>query len=223
MKETTPIDTFRHVGLRQKMCANLQKNGITDQRVLNAMQSVPRHWFIDTMLDNQAYQDRAINIDCDQTISRPSTVAKQSQLLDTAEGMQVLEIGTGSGYQAAVLYRMGLKVFSIERQKQLFEQTRRRLNDWGFRVKCFLGDGYQGLTEGDYGLFDRIIITCGASEVPHTLMGQLKIGGRMVIPVGNEGQQMLRITKHGDEQEQWEIEEFGQYNFVPMLKGRNFN
>ncbi len=209
-------DTFKHKGLRRQMVEALRHKGITDEAVLKAMDEVPRHWFLDSALDALAYEDRALKIGCDQTISHPSTVAMQSQLLDLRSGMKVLEIGTGSGYQTAVLCRMGAKVFTIERQKGLYEQTRRLLADAGFRAQCFLGDGYQGLN----GSYDRIIVTCGAPEIPAALMAQLKVGGIMVIPLGEEEQEMLRITKEGDASGEWRVEKFGTYSFVPMLNGK---
>lgn len=209
-------DTFKHKGLRQQMVDALRRKGITDEAVLAAMAEVPRHWFLDSALDTLAYEDRALKIGCDQTISHPSTVAMQSQLLDLRRGMKVLEIGTGSGYQTAVLCRMGAKVFTIERQKGLFEQTRKLLAEAGYRAQCFLGDGYQGLT----GSYDRIIVTCGAPEIPAALMAQLKVGGIMVIPLGEEEQEMLRITKEGDASDEWKVEKFGTYSFVPMLNGK---
>ncbi|MBQ8704125.1 MAG: protein-L-isoaspartate(D-aspartate) O-methyltransferase [Bacteroidales bacterium] len=209
-------DSFRHKGLRQQMVDGLRAKGINDEAVLKAMNEVPRHWFLDSALDALAYEDRALKIGCEQTISHPSTVAMQSQLLDLQRGMKVLEIGTGSGYQTAVLCRMGAKVFTIERQKGLFEQTRKLLADEGFRAQCFLGDGYQGLN----GSYDRIIVTCGAPEIPAALMAQLKVGGIMVIPLGDGEQEMLRITKRGDSREEWQIEKFGTYSFVPMLNGK---
>ena len=209
-------DTFKHKGLRQQMVDNLRRHGISDETVLKAMAEVPRHWFLDSALDSLAYEDRALKIGCDQTISHPSTVAMQSQLLDVKPGMKVLEIGTGSGYQTAVLCRMGATVFTIERQKGLFEQTRKLLAEHGFRAKCFLGDGYQGLP----GEYHRIIVTCGAPEIPAALMSQLKTGGIMVIPLGEKEQEMLRITKHGDSPDQWQTEKYGTYSFVPMLDGR---
>lgn len=209
-------DTFKHKGLRQQMVDNLRRKGITDEAVLKAMSEVPRHFFLDSALDSLAYEDRALKIGCDQTISHPSTVAMQSQLLALQRGMKVLEIGTGSGYQTAVLCRMGGKVFTIERQKGLFEQTRKLLAEEGFRAQCFLGDGYQGLT----GSYDRIIVTCGAPEIPMALMAQLKVGGIMVIPLGEDEQEMLRITKQGENREEWLIEKFGTYSFVPMLNGK---
>ncbi|MGX8712411.1 MAG: protein-L-isoaspartate(D-aspartate) O-methyltransferase [bacterium] len=217
----TRQDTYKHKGLRKQMVDTLRRKGITDEAVLKAMNEVPRHWFLDSALDTFAYEDRALKIGCGQTISHPSTVAMQSQLLDLQYGMKVLEIGTGSGYQTAVLCRMGAKVFTVERQKGLFDKTRALLAELGFRARCFLGDGYQGLTEVNYGPYDRIIVTCGAPEVPAALMAQLKTGGLMVIPLGDEEQEMLRIVKHGESRDEWEVEKFGTYSFVPMLGGRN--
>lgn len=214
------IDNFKHKGLRQQMVDALRQQGITDEVVLQAMNDVPRHWFIDSALDSHAYEDRALKIDCGQTISHPSTVAMQSQLLALQSGMKVLEIGTGSGYQTAILCRMGAKVFTIERQKGLFAQTRRLLGELHYNARCFLGDGYLGLAEVNYGPYDRILVTCGAPEVPEALMAQLKVGGIMVIPKGEEEQEMLRITKQGVGNGEWTVEKFGTYSFVPMLNGR---
>ena len=214
-------DTFKHKGLRQQMVDTLRANGISEEAVLKAMNEVPRHFFIDSALDSHAYEDRALKIGCEQTISHPSTVAMQSQLLALQPGMKVLEIGTGSGYQTAVLCRMGAKVFTVERQKGLFDQTRKLLSTLRYNARCFLGDGYQGLAEVNYGPYDRIIVTCGAPEVPEALMAQLKVGGIMVIPLGDEEQEMLRITKEGAESGEWKVEKFGTYSFVPMLNGKN--
>lgn len=213
-------DTFKHKGLRQKMIDTLRANGISDEAVLKAMNEVPRHFFLDSALDSHAYEDRALKIGCEQTISHPSTVAMQSQLLALQPGMKVLEIGTGSGYQTAVLCRLGAKVFTVERQKGLFDKTRTLLRDLRYNARCFLGDGYQGLAEVNYGPYDRIIVTCGAPEVPEALMAQLKVGGIMVIPLGDGEQEMLRITKLGESREEWQIEKFGTYSFVPMLNGK---
>ena len=210
------VDTFKHKGLRQQMVDTLRRNGISDEAVLHAMNEVPRHFFLDSALDSLAYEDRALKIGCDQTISHPSTVAMQSQLLNVKPAMKVLEIGTGSGYQTAILCRLGAKVFTIERQKGLFDQTSKLLKALGYRVQCFLGDGYQGLS----GSYDRIIVTCGAPEIPEALMGQLKTGGIMVIPLGEEEQEMLRITKQGETSGEWKVEKFGTYSFVPMLNGK---
>lgn len=217
----TRQDTFKHKGLRQQMVEQLRQKGITDEAVLKAMAEVPRHWFLDSALDSYAYEDRALKIGCEQTISHPSTVAMQSQLLGVKPGIKVLEIGTGSGYQTAILCKMGAKVFTVERQKGLFDKTRLLLDELRFRAKCFLGDGYQGLQEVNYGPFDRIIVTCGAPEIPAALMAQLKPAGIMVIPLGEEEQEMLRITKEGEAREEWKVEKFGTYSFVPMLDGRN--
>ena len=179
------------------------------------MEKVPRHWFMDSALVEHAYDDQALPILCDQTISQPSTVAFQTQLLGVKPGMKVLEIGTGSGYQTSILCELGAKVFTIERQKGLFDKTKSLLWSLRYTAKCFLGDGYKGLTEVDYAPFDRVIITCGAPYIPQPLMDQLKPDGIMVIPVGNEQQEMLRVTKRQGEEPL--IEHFGNCRFVPML------
>lgn len=201
------------------MCATLRQRGITDSTVLAAIERVPRHWFMAKCPDTVAYSDEALPILCDQTISRPSTVAFQTQLLDLQRGLKVLEIGTGSGYQTAILCEMGVTVYTIERQKGLFDKTKRLLYDLRYNARCYLGDGYQGLTEVDYGPFDRIIITCGAPHIPPALLAQLKVGGLMVIPVGLDSQEMLRIRKTDSEPI---IERFGNFKFVPMLANRQF-
>lgn len=198
------------------MVAALQKKGITDKAVLEAMNTVPRHLFIGTALESRAYDDVALMIDCEQTISHPSTVAMQTQLLDVHPRMKVLEIGTGSGYQTAVLSTLGATVFTIERQKDLYNKTSQLLRELGYRAQCFYGDGFQGLP----GEYHRIIVTCGAPEVPEALMRQLKVGGIMVIPLGDGEQEMLRITKHGEDRSEWQTERFGTYSFVPMLNGK---
>lgn len=213
-------DTYMHQGLRRRMVDGLHERGISDSEVLRAMSEVPRHFFLDIGLDQVAYDEAPVKIGCEQTISRPSTVAMQSQLLQVRRGMKVLEIGTGSGYQTAVLCRLGAKVFTIERQKGLFDRTKPLLQRLGYSARCFLGDGYQGLTEVNYGPFDRVLITCGAPNIPAALMAQLKVGGIMVIPVGEVDQEMLRITKEGENEENWKIERFGIFNFVPMLEGK---
>jgi protein-L-isoaspartate(D-aspartate) O-methyltransferase len=175
---------------------------------------------MDSALDSSAYLDKAFPIGCEQTISHPSTVAMQSQLLDVEPDMKVLEIGTGSGYQTAVLCRLGARVFTVERQKGLFDRTKPLLQQLGYNARCFLGDGYKGLTEVNYGPYDRVLITCGAPTIPEALMAQLKPGGIMVIPVGEVDQEMLRITKEGPTEKEWKIERFGIFNFVPMLEGK---
>lgn len=208
-------DTFKHQGWRKEMVENLRAKGIGDRRVLKAMGEVPRHLFLETMLDYMAYEDRALPISCGQTISQPSTVAFQSELLDAEPEMKVLEVGTGSGYQTAVLCAMNLKVYTIERQKGLFDVSKERLRQLGYRPKCFLGDGYKGLPE--FGPFDRILVTCGAPKVPPQLIGQLKTGGVMVVPVGDESQEMLRLVKTGDAAGDLLQQRYGDCNFVPML------
>lgn len=210
-------DNYRHKGLRKQMVDALRAKGITDEAVLAAINEVPRHVFLDSSFVELAYQDQAFPIGSGQTISQPSTVAFQTQLLGIEKGMKVLEIGTGSGYQACVLAAMGAKVFSIERQRNLFFKTKEILEQLPFRVKVFLGDGYEGLPT--YQPFDRVIITAGAPCIPEKLIEQLKPGGIMVIPMDNaegDGQTMVKITKMEDGS--LKKEEFGDFKFVPMLK-----
>ena len=202
------------------MVEMLQSKGIADSKVLQAMDTVPRHLFLDTVLDHIAYEDNALPIRCGQTISQPSTVAFQSSLLDAEPEMKVLEVGTGSGYQTAILCSMGMRVFTIERQKELFDITKRRLENLKYRAKCFLGDGYKGLPE--YAPFDRVIITCGASKIPEAVFAQLKVGGVMVIPVGEGRQEMMRIVKTGEDQKDMIVQRYGDCKFVPMLSNLDF-
>lgn len=210
-------DNYRHKGLRKQLVDLLRTKGITDEAVLSALNEVPRHIFLDSSFVELAYQDKAFPIGSGQTISQPHTVAFQTQLLQVERGMKVLEIGTGSGYQACVLAAMGAKVFTIERQRNLYFKTKEILDQLPFRVKTFLGDGFDGLPT--YAPFDRIIITAGAPTIPDNLLEQLKTGGLMVIPLDdteNEGQTMMRITKMEDGT--LEKEAFGGFKFVPMLK-----
>lgn len=204
-------DSFRHKGMRQNLVQELKNKGITDVNVLDAIGAVPRHVFLDSSFVEFAYQDQAFPIGSGQTISQPFTVAMQSQLLNVSRGMKVLEIGTGSGYQACVLGHIGAKVFTIERQRNLYFKTKQLLSEFPYRINTFLGDGYKGLPT--YGPFDRIIITAGAPEIPQDLVNQLKTGGIMVIPLNEK---MLRITKQTDSTLMQE--EFGDCKFVPMLK-----
>ena len=209
-------DNYRHKGMRKQLVDLLRTKGISDEKVLAAINEVPRHVFLDSSFVELAYQDMAFPIGSGQTISQPHTVAFQSQLLDIQSGMKVLEIGTGSGYQACVLAVMGAKVFSIERQRNLYFKTKEILEQLSFRVKTFLGDGFEGLPT--YAPFDRIIITAGAPTIPEKLIEQLKPNGIMVIPMDNnegEGQKMLRLTKMEDGA--LRQEEFGDFKFVPML------
>ena len=210
-------DNYRHKGLRQQMVNQLRGGGFDDERVLAALNEVPRHVFLDSSFVEYAYSDQPFSIGSGQTISQPSTVAAQTKLLKVEPGMKVLEIGTGSGYQACVLAAMGAKVFSIERQRNLYFRTKEILEHLTYRVKTFLGDGYEGLP--NYGPFDRVIITAGAPIVPPKLVEQLKLGGIMVIPMDNPdgGQTMVRLTKNPDGT--LAHEEFGSFRFVPMLTG----
>lgn len=210
-------DTYRHKGLRKQLVDLLRTKGIDDPRVLAAINEVPRHVFLDSSFVELAYQDMAFPIGSGQTISQPHTVAFQTQLLQVEKGMKVLEVGTGSGYQACVLAAMGAKVFSIERQRNLYFKTKDILEQLPFRVKIFLGDGFEGLPT--YQPFDRIIVTAGAPSIPEALVQQMKPNGVMVIPMDNaegEGQIMMRITKLEDGS--LKKEEFGDFKFVPMLK-----
>lgn len=212
-------DSYRHKGLRKKLMDVLREKGITDETVLEAMNKIPRHYFLDTALDNIAYEDRAFPIAEGQTISQPYTVAYQTQLLQLKPMDKVLEIGTGSIYQAAVLAEMGAKVFTIERQKKLFEKTKQFVFRLNYpNLKFFYGDGFEGLPT--YAPFDKVIITAAAPFIPPKLIEQLKTGGMMVVPV-NEGphQRMLRLTKGSDGTVSEEA--FSNFSFVPMLGGKN--
>lgn len=210
-------DNYRHKGMRQQMVNTLRASGFSDERVLGAINEVPRHVFLDSSFVEYAYSDQPFSIGSGQTISQPSTVAIQTSLLALEQGMKVLEVGTGSGYQACVLAAMGAKVFSIERQRNLFFRTKEILEQLPYRVKTFLGDGYEGLET--YKPFDRVIITAGAPFIPSKLIDQLKPGGLMVIPMddGKGGQTMVRVTKKPDGS--LGREEFGSFKFVPMLTG----
>ena len=212
-------DTYRHKGLRKKLIDSLREKGITDENVLSAMNNIPRHFFLDSAFDEIAYEDRAFPISEGQTISQPYTVAYQTQLLQVKPYDKVLEIGTGSIYQATVLAEMGVKVFTIERQKALFEKTKQYIFKSKYpNLKFFFGDGYEGLPT--YAPFDKVIITAAAPFIPPKLIEQLKPGGKMIVPV-DEGnvQRMLRITKNVDGS--MSEEAFEHFSFVPMLTGRN--
>ncbi len=213
-----PEDTYRHKGLRKKLIDSIREKGITDENVLNAMMNIPRHFFLDTALQDIAYQDRAFPIAEGQTISQPYTVAYQTQLLQVKQYDKVLEIGTGSVYQASVLAEMGAQVFTIERQKKLYEKNKNFIFKSKYpNIKFFYGDGFEGLPT--YAPFDKIVITAAAPLIPPKLIEQLKPGGKMVLPL-DEGkyQRMLRITKT---EEGYEEEAFENFSFVPMLKGKS--
>jgi protein-L-isoaspartate(D-aspartate) O-methyltransferase len=212
-------DTYRHKGLRKQLVETLRQKGITDERVLNAINNIPRHYFLDSAFDKVAYEDRAFPIAESQTISQPYTVAYQTQLLEIKQYDKVLEIGTGSGYQAIVLAETGAQVYTIERQKKLFDEHRKFvLRNRYPNIKYFYGDGYEGLPT--YAPFDKIIVTAAAPQVPPKLIGQLKNGGLMVIPVGEGAvQKMMRIRKNTDGSIIEEI--LDNFSFVPMVEGRN--
>lgn len=212
-------DTYRHRGLRKKLVDEVRNKGITDEKVLDALNRVPRHFFLDSAFDQQAYEDKAFPIGVGQTISQPYTVAYQTQLLQCRPFDKVLEIGTGSGYQCAVLAAMGAQVFTIERQKQLFDGNKEFAYLRSYpNIKFFYGDGFEGLPS--YAPFDKVIVTAAAPFIPLKLIEQMKAGGMMVIPV-NEGnlQRMLRITKVTNEE--FKEEKFDLFSFVPMLEGKN--
>jgi protein-L-isoaspartate(D-aspartate) O-methyltransferase len=211
-------DTYRHKGLRKKLVDTVRIKGITDERVLNALDKVPRHFFLDSAFDELSYEDRAFPIGEGQTISQPYTVAYQTQLLEIKPFLKVLEIGTGSGYQAVVLAEMGAQVYTVERQKKLFDENKTfdYLKKY-LSIKCFYGDGYEGLPT--FAPFDRVLITAAAPDFPPKLIEQLKPGGRMVLPLGmGEVQRMMRITKLDKGALREEV--FDNFSFVPMLGGK---
>lgn len=212
-------DTYRHKGMRKKLVALLAEKGIQDQRVLEAINAIPRHLFMDNAFVNFAYKDQAFPIGADQTISQPYTVAFQSQLLELKGSEKVLEIGTGSGYQASVLLEMGAKVFSIERHRSLHLGAKKQLESLGYKPKLFFGDGYKGLPT--FAPFDRVIITAAAPYIPEDLKQQLKVGGMMVIPLGQgQSQQMQRLIKVSDTEFKQEV--YGDFSFVPMLEDKSY-
>jgi protein-L-isoaspartate(D-aspartate) O-methyltransferase len=211
-------DTAKHQGLRNQLVKLLEEKNITDSTVLEAIKKVPRHLFFNSSFADYAYQDKAFPIAAGQTISQPYTVAFQSQLLEVKKGHKILEIGTGSGYQTAVLCTMGAIVYSVERQNELFKQTSVLLPKLGIRPKLLtFGDGYKGLL--NHAPFDSIIVTAGAPIIPKPLMAQLKIGGRLVIPLGEEVQIMTLLIRKNETQ--FEKHEFGEFRFVPLLEDKN--
>ncbi len=212
-------DTYQHKGFRKRLVELLREKGITDEKVLTAINNIPRHFFLDSAFDKIAYEDRAFPIAEGQTISQPYTVAYQTQLLEVKQFDKILEIGTGSVYQASVLAEMGATVYTIERQKKLFEHNKKFIFKQKYpNIKFFYGDGFEGLPT--YAPFDKVIITAAAPYIPPRLIDQLKTGGKMVIPVdAGDFQRMLRLTKEPDGT--MSEESFNNFSFVPMLKGKN--
>lgn len=211
-------DSKKYQGLRRQLINTLREKGISSEPVLMTMLNTPRHWFMDQGLINFSYEDQAYPIAANQTISQPYTVAFQSQLLELIAGHKVLEIGTGSGYQTAILLGITSDVYTLERQKELFKKTQLLFNKLNLRPKrVIFGDGYKGLP--DAAPFDRIIVTAGAPEVPQNLLQQLKVGGKLVIPVGQKQQQMMRFTRTSEKS--FDKETFGTFQFVPLLGDKN--
>jgi protein-L-isoaspartate(D-aspartate) O-methyltransferase len=209
-------DSFRHKGLREKLVQEVRSKGIQDERVLQALHQVPRHLFMDAGFINFAYKDQAFPIGEGQTISQPYTVAFQTELLDVHTHHKILEVGTGSGYQAAVLIEMGARVYTIERQRKLFLKTQSLLQEMGYKAKFFFGDGFKGVPA--FAPYDRILITAAIPEIPGELLNQLKEGGKMVLPMGGAlSQRMILLVKTGPDA--YEQSSHGHFVFVPMLKG----
>ncbi len=204
----------KHIQRRNELANILREKGIRDQRILMAIQAIPRHTFIDTALENRAYEDTALPIGCGQTISQPYTVAAQTELLQVEKGDKILEIGTGSGYQAAVLCHMGAKVYSVERHEELYHKAKKMLHELGYRANLKLGDGTLGW--GAYAPYDGIVVTAGAPVVPDDLIHQLNVGGRLVVPVGSQKSQvMVRITRVSEDS--YEEEHLQNFKFVPLI------
>ncbi len=209
-------ESFEAKGKRKKLINELRKKGIDDEEVLEAMGRIPRHLFMDDAFLRHAYQDKAFPISAGQTISQPYTVAIQTMLLRVQKRAKVLEIGTGSGYQAAVLAEMGVKVYTIERQRELYRKAQLMLNRLGYRIHFFLGDGYEG--QPLYGPYDGIIITAATDNVPDKLLQQLRLGGRLVAPLGDRSRQVMTVWERLGEND-YEITSHGHFIFVPMLRG----
>ena len=211
-------DTFKHQGKRKQLVSKLKDKGIKSSAVLEAINRIPRHLFMDSSFEDFAYQDKAFPIAEGQTISQPYTVAFQSELLQISKGEKVLEIGTGSGFQTSVLCELGAQVFSVERQQKLYKTTKRFLLKLGYRPKHLsFGDGYKGIPE--YAPFDKIIVTAGAPFVPKPLLSQLKVGGRLVIPVGEDPQIMTLFIRTA--KDKFDKHTFGEFRFVPLLEDKN--
>ncbi len=211
-------DTYRHKGLRRNLVEEIKQKGITDPRVLEAINTVPRHLFMDSGFINFAYKDSAFPIGAGQTISQPYTVAFQTQMLDIQPMEKVLEIGTGSGYQTAVLLEMGAKVYTIERQKELYLKAKAQLESMGYHPHFFYGDGYIGMPS--YGPYNKILVTAGAPELPDALITQLQVGGKLICPIGDNQTQIMTLVEKISESD-IKITKHGNFIFVPLLKGTN--
>jgi protein-L-isoaspartate(D-aspartate) O-methyltransferase len=211
-------DTLQHQGMRKRLVETIVEKGITDQAVISAIGKIPRHLFMESGFVKFAYQDQAFPIGAGQTISQPYTVAYQSQLLKVKPNDKILEVGTGSGYQAAVLAEMGALVYTIERQRELYIKVQQLLPSIGYHPRFFYGDGYKGLPT--YGPFDGIIVTAGAPFIPEALKEQLKIGARLVIPVNHNDHQVMMVVERISENE-YDEQQHGNFAFVPLLKGTN--
>lgn len=213
-------DSNRHKGMRKRLALQLYEKGIKDEQVLSAIQTLPRHFFLDKAFEEHAYEDKAFPIESNQTISQPYTVAYQTELLEVKKREKILEVGTGSGYQTAILALMGARVYTIERQERLYHQAKAMLEKLGFLgVRFYFKDGYKGL--GEFAPFDKILVTAGAPFIPPALKKQLKIGGKLVIPVGQQQQQMIRLTRVG--KEEYQQEQLENFRFVPLLKGKKID
>ncbi len=213
-------DTYKHKGLRRKLASEIRRKGIENEEVIRAVETVPRHFFMESGFVKFAYKDQAFPIGNDQTISQPYTVAFQTELLDPKKHEKVLEIGTGSGYQAAILLEMGVKLYSIERYRELYLKAKSLLNKMGYQPYLFYGDGYKG--KPTYAPYDKILVTAGAAEIPQALVDQLKVGGKMVIPLGGmSGQEMMLVEKISET----EIRKtsHGSFIFVPLVEGKDTN
>jgi protein-L-isoaspartate(D-aspartate) O-methyltransferase len=208
------VDSYKHKGERKILIDHLRKKGITDEKVLEVMMKIPRHFYFHKDFWEHAYEDKAFQIGAGQTISHPHTVAYQTQLLEIKPGDKVLEIGTGSGYQTSILLGLGTQVFTIERQKELFDKTKKLLSELNLKPRFFYGDGSKGLPA--FAPFDKIICTAGSPSIPQTLLAQMRIGGKMVIPVGDEKAQKMNLVERISEKE-FHTEALDSFRFVPLI------
>lgn len=210
-------DSYKHKGMRRQLIDELRLKGIKDERILDAFNAIPRHYFLDLAFTEQAYSNMPFQIGAGQTISHPYTVAFQTQLLEIKKGDKILEIGTGSGFQTCILCELGAKVFSIERQKELFMKVKNIIHHFNFNPRLTFGDGYNGMPS--FAPYDGILVTCGAPFIPPALVEQLKIGGKLVIPLGEGNlQKMVVLTRTSEDSE--DVKDYGDFSFVPMLENK---